>query len=106
MPDAAKDHNATRIWQETYLKEKWLVPPILSLYIKTSLKSKSTWHTPDNNAVFLSSDVCQHVHFWSPQFKLSLPVRNSRQWSTDNERLVNIALQIHTQIHTTQTHTH
>jgi len=32
MPDAAKDHNATRIWQETYLKEKWRVPPIIIIH--------------------------------------------------------------------------
>jgi len=48
---------------------------------------------PDNNSVFFQANVRHHVQFWSPKLKLSFPVGNSREWCTDQERLVNITLQ-------------
>jgi len=48
---------------------------------------------PEDHSVFLLARVSHHIQLWSPKFKLSFPIRNSRQRSSDEERFPNISLQ-------------
>lgn len=47
---------------------------------------------PDGSPTILISVVCHHIHVRSPQLKLSFPVDDGREGSTDEKRTIGVAL--------------
>lgn len=73
---------------------------MLSAREKESIKTHSmaqiiltSGYSPDDSTTVFVSNVGHHIQIWSPELKLSFPIDDGRQWSTDQKWTLAVSLE-------------